>query len=64
VAAPAATLSRRRVRPAALAAGEVADPVVRDQRSLPDPDRVRKMVRVGHDPLSKPPTVAQWLEAR
>lgn len=43
----------------------IADAIVahvRDDGALPDPDRVRKMVRAGHDPVSRPPTVGEWLE--
>jgi hypothetical protein len=44
------------------ARNKIADAIlahVRDQRTLPDPDRVWRMVRAGHDPVTKPPTVGE-----
>ena len=35
---------------------------LKDTGQLPDPARVRKMVRAGQDPATKPPTVGEWLD--
>jgi len=49
----------------ACARDKIADAIaahIRDQGTLPDPERVRRMVRAGHDPITRPPTVGEWLE--
>jgi len=44
---------------------KIADAItahLKDTGQLPDPGRVRKMVRAGQDPATRPPTVGEWLD--